>query len=116
MCKTGNHLSTFGDNVRNELTRNRKSISWLAKKSGVSQCMISYYLSGKAEPTLSRAIQISSALNISLSQLLGEDLFNPQILSSLVRDNEEAKNCLIASYSDTALLSEINKRLTQKNM
>ena len=103
--------SNFATNVRQELKNRKKSISWLARESGVSQCMISYYLTGKTEPSLSKATQIAGTLEVPLSQLIGEDLLHPKILLSMAISDDTVKAGVLKSCSNASLLSEIKSRL-----
>ena len=106
-------LSNFATNVRKELKNKKKSISWLARESGVSQCMISYYLTGKTEPSLSKATQIAETLEVPLSQLIGEDVFQSKILLSMAKQDDSVKEGVLKCCSNASLLSEIKSRLSQ---
>lgn len=109
--KSPNLDSKFAENVRTELERLGKSLSWLSRESGISQCMVSYYLSGRVEPSLSRALRISSAIHIPLSQLAGEELFQAKTLVSMVRRNPIAEQELVKSCPSVLLLKEMERRL-----
>lgn len=121
-------LSDFGRNIRTELGIRKKSISWLAKKSGVSQCMLSYYLCGKSEPTLSKALRIAAALHLPLSQLSGEDTqyhrektCTDRVSSCTKADHNQgqlyeltlAETEPLRQYSNAVLLAELETRLNQ---
>jgi transcriptional regulator with XRE-family HTH domain len=56
--------------LRNERIRQEISMRRLAKKSGLSQPMISYVERGMCNPTLDTLLRIAGALNIDLSKLL----------------------------------------------
>lgn len=101
----------FAENVRAELERLGKNFSWLSRESGISQCMVSYYLSGRVEPTLSKALRISYALHTPLSQLAGEDLFHAKTLVSMVRRSPAAEQELVQGCPTGLLLKEMERRM-----
>jgi len=103
-------LSTFSENIKRELQRSGKSTYWLARKSGVSQSLISNYLNGKTEPSLSKALAIANALRIPLSQLTDDEIFKKKLLPETSRDIEFEQEVL-QSCSSTTLLQEVDRRL-----
>ena len=107
-------LPNFAINVQSELERTGKTITWLAKETGISQCVISYYLSGKTAPTLPKALLIANTLNVPLSQLVGEDLFHPKKIASIVRKHPEMEEELLKNCSSHLMLRELDKRLLDK--
>lgn len=62
---------SLADVVKMRLEQESMSQSTLAKKIGVSPSRVSEYLSGKSEPTLKIARNISKILNIEYSIILG---------------------------------------------
>ncbi len=56
--------------LRNERIRQRISMDRLARKSGLSQPMISYVERGLRNPTLDTLLRIAAALDVDLSKLL----------------------------------------------
>lgn len=109
------HTSDFAANIRSELKNKKKNIAWLSRESGVSQCMLSYYLSGKTEPSLSKALSIASTLEVPLSKLVGENVFRSETLFLLASQDEYVKKELLKDSSDSMLLSELSSRLQKKN-
>ena len=105
--------SKFAESVRIELDQIGKSSCWLARETGISQCMISYYLTGKAEPSLSKAIKISQILKTPLSRLIGEDILNSQEISSYLSQSPKFKQNILHSYSSSTLLEELDRRMKE---
>jgi transcriptional regulator with XRE-family HTH domain len=56
--------------LRNERIRRRLSINALAKKSGVSQPMVSYIEREMRSPTLKTLLRITEALDVDLWKIL----------------------------------------------
>lgn len=68
--------STFSKNLFNLRKSFNLKQDFLAKKIGISRSVLSYYESGKSEPTLSILIKLSDFFNISIDKLISEDLFD----------------------------------------
>jgi transcriptional regulator with XRE-family HTH domain len=60
--------------LRNERIRQGVSMDRLARKSGLSQPMISYVERGLRNPTLDTLLRIAAALDVDLSKLLKQAL------------------------------------------
>jgi len=73
-------LSSFSQNLRFLRESLNLKQDFLAKKLGISRSVLSYYESGKSEPTLSNLIKISNFFNISLDKLISEKLSMPEKL------------------------------------
>lgn len=60
------------------IKKNRERLGWtqtkLAQESGVSQTYISEIEAGKSQPTIKVLRKLASAMNISVSELLDENL------------------------------------------
>lgn len=63
----------FGKNVREARKRKSLSLQALSEKCGVSRSMLSQIERGEKNPTIQVACQIAEGLDMTLSQLLGED-------------------------------------------
>ena len=100
----------FGSNVKEELSKQGKSISWLSKQTGISQCMMSYYLSGKTDPPLTRALKIAEALKAPLSFLIGADCLDTKAILYLIFHDSKAQQEYLKSVSIQTLAQEINRR------
>ncbi len=77
---------------------------FLAQKIGISRSVLSYYESGKSEPTLSILIKLSDFFNISIDKLISDDLFDTKSsdfnidlfsIDNLKIDLEYKKQCYI---------------------
>lgn len=62
------------DRLREALSINNMKPIDLSKKTGIPKSMVSYYLSGKAEPKSDRVFSISQVLGVSEAWLLGYDV------------------------------------------
>lgn len=67
-------MNKFAENFR--LLRQEKGVGMeqLAKELGVSLCIVSYWESGKREPTMHSLIKIARYFRISLDELVGFEL------------------------------------------
>lgn len=61
--------STFAQALRGAMAEQHMSQTKLSKLSGVSQGNLSKYLSGKRETSLTTAVRLANALNVSLDIL-----------------------------------------------
>lgn len=46
--------------------------AWLAEKVGISKVAISNIVTGKSSPSLDNIIKIANALNVSITEIIGE--------------------------------------------
>lgn len=46
--------------------------AWLAEKVGISKVAVSNIITGKSSPSLDNILKIADALNVSITELLGE--------------------------------------------
>lgn len=63
------------ENLRNELEKNKMTVSTLSKKTGVSMSSISQYLSGRCAPNPENAEKLAAVLGCSPTYILG---FSPE--------------------------------------
>ena len=61
---------TFGDNMRAARQERKMSQAELARLVGCNQQMISWYESGKSDPTVTRLLEIARALDVEPERLL----------------------------------------------
>lgn len=108
--KTAYKSTTFGYGVKGELLRQGKSISWLAKQTGISPCMMSYYLSGKTDPPLTKALRIADTLRAPLSFLVGVDGLDSQSLIYLMNHDDVAQEEYLKTLSLRTLAQEVQRR------
>ncbi|WP_294590769.1 helix-turn-helix transcriptional regulator [uncultured Bacteroides sp.] len=47
--------------------------AWLADKVGISKVAVSNIVTGKSSPSLDNIIKIADALNVSITELIGEE-------------------------------------------
>jgi len=64
---------SLGDNIRQHRMKKGLSLHTLSQRSGVSPSMLSQIERGVKNPTVQVACRIAEALNVTLSQLLGEE-------------------------------------------
>lgn len=53
--------------------------AWLANKVGISKVAVSNIVTGKSSPSLDNIIKIADALNVSITELIGEEKNNNTI-------------------------------------
>lgn len=96
--------STFSKNLFNLRKSFNLKQDFLAQKIGISRSVLSYYESGKSEPTLSILIKLSDFFNISIDKLISDDLFDTKSsdfnidlfsIDNLKIDLEYKKQCYI---------------------
>lgn len=46
--------------------------AWLAEKVGISKVAVSNIITGKSSPSLDNILKIADALNVSITELIGE--------------------------------------------
>ncbi|AWO76593.1 hypothetical protein C1N76_19065 (plasmid) [Geobacillus thermoleovorans] len=64
---------SFGENVKKARKSKSLSLQELSDRCGVSRSMLSQIERGEKNPTIQVACQIAEGLDMTLSQLLGED-------------------------------------------
>lgn len=47
--------------------------AWLAEKVGISKVAVSNIVTGKSSPSLDNIIKIANALNVSITEIIGEE-------------------------------------------
>lgn len=47
--------------------------AWLAEKVGISKVAVSNIITGKSSPSLDNVLKIADALNVSITELIGEE-------------------------------------------
>lgn len=62
------------DLIIKEIMNERNVTSaWLADKVGISKVAVSNIVTGKSSPSLDNIIKIADALNVSITELIGEE-------------------------------------------
>lgn len=69
-------MNIFANNLKYLRTQKKLNQDSLAKKLGISRSVLSYYESGKSDPTLSILYKIAIFFNISLDSLVSDNLSN----------------------------------------
>lgn len=87
-------LKTLGGNIEQRLQKVGMTRKELAEKVGVSQNSISGYIRGKQLPKFDKLYNISVALETSLSELMGGDVYSLQTKESI----EKAKKQAVRDY------------------
>ncbi|MFT8349189.1 helix-turn-helix domain-containing protein [Clostridium saccharoperbutylacetonicum] len=101
-------LANFSKNLKALRKRYNVKQVELAKNTGISKSVLSYYESEKAEPTLSNLIKIAEAFQITLDELVSGNFTNNdlieeemKILNEVKLDNDKLK--------DETVLNDLNK-------
>ena len=55
--------------------------AWLAEQVGISKVAVSNIVTGKSSPSLDNLIKIAGALNVSITELIGEDKEDANIIT-----------------------------------
>lgn len=79
--------TTFGDKLRVILEEKEMSAAELSRKSGLSQALISQYLSDKFEPKSDKIFIMAEALNVSGAYLLGKNEEEINVSSEIQKFN-----------------------------
>lgn len=79
--------ATFGDKLRVILEEKEMSAAELSRKSGLSQALISQYLSDKFEPKSDKIFIMAEALNVSGAYLLGKNEEEINVSSEIQKFN-----------------------------
>lgn len=80
----------------------------LAKSTGISKSVLSYYESEKSEPTLSSLIKLSEAFGITIDELVSGDFTNTDFINEEIKILEEVKFSN-DKHKDETVLSDLNK-------
>lgn len=67
------------DEIRSWMARRRLHQAWLADVLGLSQAAISKKLRGDAPFSVTQLLQLAGALDLSLSELMGQSLVNEKV-------------------------------------
>lgn len=59
--------------IKEYMNQNKVSSALLAEKVGISKVAISNIITGKSLPSLENIMKIAQVLNVSVSQLIGEE-------------------------------------------
>lgn len=86
---------SFGERMKSRRTQLKLTLRELGKKTDVSASFLSDIENGNTSPSMERAYAISTALEVPLSWLLGED------------KNEEADSNLINDISKDGIMYEL---------
>ena len=93
--------SDFSKNLKTLRENLNLKQDFLSQKLGISRSVLSYYESGKSEPTLSMLLKISDFFNISIDQLVSNNL------SENINSNSKFD---IEYFSVNTLLSDLNNK------
>ena len=93
--------SDFSKNLKTLRENLNLKQDFLSQKLGISRSVLSYYESGKSEPTLSMLLKISDCFNISIDQLVSNNL------SENINSNSKFD---IEYFSVNTLLSDLNNK------
>jgi len=93
----------------------------VCKITGISSALISNYATGKASPSLDKAIAIADALNVTLDELVGRlvkvelDETEQEIISKFraLNDSEKAE---VGNYLDYIYTKHTKKILQKKSL
>ena len=97
-------MNTFANNLKYLRIQKKLNQDALAKKIGISRSVLSYYESGKSDPTLSILYKIAIFFNISLDSLVSDNLSNDNFninldfyynkfsISNLLKNLEDSKD------------------------
>lgn len=55
--------------------------AWLAEKVGISKVAVSNIITGKSSPSLDNILKIADALNVSITELIGEKKENSNTIT-----------------------------------
>lgn len=67
-------MTKFSERLKTALSMRNMKQAELAQKTGISKSLISYYVSGRAEPKSSYLYHIAKALDVSEAWLIGFDV------------------------------------------
>lgn len=101
-------MNTLGGRISALLKKNNKSQKELAETLGISEGVVSRYISGDREPKPEMLANIATALNTTSDYLLGiesEDFNYPQVYRIIARNastmsNKEKKDLIDALFGE----------------
>lgn len=59
--------------IKEIMNKRNVTSAWLADKVGISKVAVSNIVTGKSSPSLDNIIRIADALNVSITELIGEE-------------------------------------------
>lgn len=80
----------------------------LAKSTGISKSVLSYYESEKSEPTLSSLIKLSEAFGITIDELVSGDFTNTDFIKEEIKILNEVKFST-DKHKDETVLNDLTK-------
>lgn len=99
-----NTIMSFRENLRTEMDYQKIKTKQLADKTGINKRTLDGYLATHAyEPTVTNAVEIAKALNVTVEYLAADNFF--QELSDTVNETD--------SQSDIGLMNSKFKKLTE---
>lgn len=101
----------LGQNIRKQRKEQHISLKVLASEIGVSTSFLSQIENGKNEPSLSTLKKIAEALNVTISQLLGEEI--SASTEQLVKKNERV---ILSNVGEGGLKVEFLAALNSSNV
>jgi len=101
------------DRLRKLLDEKNIKPAELARLSGVSEAMLSYYLSGKREPMGKTCFKLANALNVSIDELLGTPFSDEQKEKTSSKTTEKAfVNMYIETFGHEPSTDDIEKAIS----
>lgn len=90
--------NAFADNLKGVLDERKLTMTQLANDTGITYNMVKKYCHGQAEPTVSYALRIARALNVSLDELMG---YEPEEKKDMFREVFEQDVTYIVGFMRT---------------
>lgn len=59
--------------IKEIMSKRNVTSAWLSEKVGISKVAVSNIVTGKSSPSLDSLIKIADALNVSITELIGEE-------------------------------------------
>lgn len=59
--------------IKEVMSKRNVTSAWLSEKVGISKVAVSNIVTGKSSPSLDNLIKIADALNVSITELIGEE-------------------------------------------
>lgn len=60
--------------IKEIMSKRNVTSAWLSEKVGISKVAVSNIVTGKSSPSLDSLIKIADALNVSITELIGEEM------------------------------------------
>ncbi len=108
----------FKNRISELLKEKGMSQADICRLTGISTALMSNYVKGKASPSLSNAVAIADALNVSLDELAGRlvkvelDVYEREFISKL-RELDDSEKAKIEDYLDY-IYNKPTKKILQK--